>query len=168
LSKELIIYLFFITISGCSVFNKRSNVGIEEKERTNTEFLRKDNLTNNSFYIQKAEVELVRDNEKSIFLTSVKFCKPDSFLISIRTKTGIEAVRVFMTKDTVLINDRINRKLYFGSGNDIKKKFGYSFELLPVLFGAFVLKNDKVNKIENCEKEVIIISSKFQDCILEY
>jgi len=168
LFKKLVIYLIIIAISGCSVFNKQSNFGIDDKDKTNTEFLRSSNITNNSFYIQKAEVEVDTEVEKNSFLASVKFCKPDSFLISIRTKTGIEGVRIFMTKDTVLINDRINRKLYFGSGNDIKKKFGYSFKLLPVLFGAFVLNNDKLNEIKNCEEEVYKVSSKIEDYSLKY
>jgi hypothetical protein len=73
-----------------------------------------------------------------------------------------------MTEDTVLINDRMNRKLYYGSGNDITEKFGYSFKLLPVLFGAFVLNYDKINEIRNCEEEVYIINSKFENYNLKY
>ena len=40
-------------------------------------------------------------------MATIKYELPDKYLISIRSKAGIEAARIFITKDTVLINDRI-------------------------------------------------------------
>lgn len=166
--KELGLFLIIVIFSSCSVFKSQNVNNIGDKETTNTRDLQNRNLTNNSFYIQKADVEVVSENEKNSFLVSVKFCRPDSFLISIRSKSGIEAARVFITEDTVLINDRINRKLYFGSANDLRKKFGYSYKLLPVLFGDFILNRDSVKRNEKCQKEIFIINSNYEGYRLKY
>lgn len=139
-----------------------------DKSSTNLENLRKSNITNNSFFVQKVEVELVTEQERKSFLVSVKYCKPDSFLVSIRSKTGIEAARIFLSKDTLLINDRINRILYYGSANDMKRKFGFSNKLLPLLFGDFVLKNVSLNEIENCQENTFTINSNYEGFNIKY
>jgi len=118
--------------------------------------------------VQKAEVKVVFEEEEQSFLASVKFCKPDSFLISLKSKTGIEAARILITNDTLLINDRINRILYFGSGKDFKKKYGYSSKLLPVLFGDFVLNNSNLSTIENCQDGVFNFHSNYEGLRLKY
>ncbi len=166
--KKVVIYLILITLSGCSVFKKQSNYSIGGKEKTNTEFLINSNLTNNSFYIQKAEIEIDTDDDKSSFLASLKFCKPDTFLISIRAKTGIEAARIFITTDTVLINDRINRTLYFGSGSDLRNKFGYSNKLLPLLFGDYIPGNGIKEGEKKCIEGTYIVNSFIDAYNLKY
>jgi len=168
LYKELTLYFLIFTFSGCSVFKMQNENSISGKSGTNLVEIRKNNLTNNSFFVQKAEVELVSDDEKESFLASLKFCKPDSFLISIRSKTGIEAARIFITKDTLLINDRINRKLYFGSANDLERKFGYSNKLLPLIFGDFILKNANLNDLKDCREGVYTINSNYEGLNLKY
>ena len=141
---------------------------ISEKSERNLEELRKTNLTNSSFYIHKAEVELITEDGRESFLASIKYTKPDSFLISLRSKTGIEAARIFISNDTMLINDRINRKLYFGSAKDLKKKFGFSSKLLPVLFGDIILKNENLTEIENCKEGVYKLYSAYEGLRLNY
>lgn len=166
--KKIALYLILFTFTGCSVFRNQNSNNIGNKSTLDLQDLKKDNLTNNSFFVQKAEVEMVSENEKESFLVSVKFCKPDSFLVSLRSKTGLEAARIFMTADTLLINDRINRILYFGSGKDLKKKFGYSSKLLPVLFGDLILLNSNIITVENCLNEVYTVNSNYDTYSLKY
>ena len=71
----------------------------------------KNNLSKENFYIQKADIKVTQDNISVRFIASIKFRKPDSLLISVKSRTGIEAGRAFITKDTILINDRIKQKI---------------------------------------------------------
>jgi hypothetical protein len=102
------------------------------------------NITNRNFFIQKAQIEIVSNSINETFLASVKFLYPDTFLISIRSKTGIEAGRIFCTEDTILINDRINRKLLFGKPGIAGRKFGIATENLPVVLGDLISGNSVV------------------------
>jgi hypothetical protein len=69
---------------------------------------------------------------------NIRFVFPDQYLISLRSKTGIEAARIFITKDTVLVNDRINKIMYYGKPGDLEKRFGISYTVLPLLLGDFI------------------------------
>lgn len=166
--KKLALYLFIVIFSGCSVSKIQNKDSISDRSSTNIGEIRKSNLTNNSFFVQKADVELVSETERENLLVTIKHCKPDSFLISIRTKTGLEAARIFITKDTLLINDRVNRTLYFGSANDLKRKFGYSTKILPLLFGDIVLKSENLNIIKDCNEEVYALNSNYEGLSLKY
>ena len=101
------------------------------------------NLTKQNFFIRKAEIKVISEDGTDSFLGSMKFEQPDRFLLSLRTKTGIEAARIYLSGDTVLINDRINRILYHGSPMALKRKYGISASLLPVVLGDFL--NNKVS-----------------------
>jgi hypothetical protein len=83
-------------------------------------------------------------------LASIKFTKPDKYLISLKTRSGIEIVRAFITNDTVLVNDRINRKLYHGNGTAIKAKYGITESLIPVFLGDFFSKEETVDGQQKC------------------
>jgi hypothetical protein len=168
LYKKIALYLFLLSFTGCSVFKDQNYRTIGNKSTIDLEDLRKNNLTNNSFFVQKAEVEIVTDNEKEGFLVSVKFTQPDSFLVSLRSKAGLEAARIFMTADTLLINDRINRILYFGSGNDLKKRIGYSSKLIPVLLGDLISLRGDINTIGNCLDEIYTVNSSYDSYSLKY
>jgi len=147
-SKVVIFFLLFI-FYGCSVskLEKRNNSNnyLEKSKLINIESIVKQNITNESFKIQKCEIELISGDRKEKFIASVKFQKPDSFLISLRSGTGIEAARMFITSDTVIINDRFNKIILYGSDFDLKKKYGFNVEILPLLFGDLII--DRINKI---------------------
>ena len=102
------------------------------------EGVEKQNITIDNFFISKAEVEIISDDNKQKLLASIKFNYPDRYLISLKSKTGIEVARIFITDDTVLVNDRFNKKLYFGDPENLKKKFSISPELLPVILGDLI------------------------------
>jgi Domain of unknown function (DUF4292) len=110
----------------------------------------KGNLTNTDFFIEKAEVKIVNGGEEMSGLGSIKFQSPDKYLISLRSKTGIEAARIFLTKDSVYINDRINKRFYFGSSEDLKKKYGVANSFIPVLLGDYINDIQPVSKIGKC------------------
>jgi hypothetical protein len=142
LQEKIAIFLCVLFLAGCSVkrikFNSSPNGNEKDFYQIETKDIIGNNLTGNSFFIQKAEIEIVNGTDKQRFIASIKFGAPDSFLISIKSNTGIEAARVLLTKDTVLINDRINKTLYYGSESSVIKKYGFSSKLLPVFFGDVI------------------------------
>ncbi len=121
----------------------------EAKNEIKLNKLEERNLTKNSFFIQKADIYIRSDENDQKLLGSIKFEIPDKFLISLRSKTGIEVARIFITADTLLINDRINRVLYYGKPDFIGRKYGMNFSVLPLIFGDFV-SDDIIEGIGKC------------------
>jgi hypothetical protein len=96
------------------------------------------NLSCADFSIIRADIAADINGGKEKFLASFKYDFPDRWLISLRSSTGIEAVRAWITVDTVLINDRLHKKLYYGSGSIISKKYGVPVNAIPVVFGDLI------------------------------
>lgn len=148
------ILFIFILLTGCSVLKKgnKSNaeISVDLEKNSLEDKLEKQNLTNRSFFIQKADIEVYTDNENQSFSASIRFVVPDTFLISLRSKSGIEAARIFISKDTLLINDRINRKLYYGKPEYLEGRYGFSASLLPVILGDFIKDNKEEIINTNC------------------
>ena len=80
----------------------------------------------------------------------MKYRLPGNYLVSIRNKTGMEAARVYVTHDTVLINDRIYRKLYIGSNEYLLKKYGIATNSLPLVFGDYLKGLSEVEILKDC------------------
>ena len=100
-------------LSGCSSM-KKTIINVPVKSESNnlelTERTLNRNLTGIDFNIVKAEVEVMNNGESQKLVASVKYRKPGNYLVTIRNRTGIEAARVYITHDTVLINYSIYRK----------------------------------------------------------
>jgi hypothetical protein len=143
-----------IFITGCSAIKQRSNLKYASSEELKgdalLEAVRNQNLTNSSFFIQKAEIDISSEKENQKLIASIKYEFPDKYLVSLKSRTGIEAARIFISKDTVLINDRIKRILYFGTPEYLKKKFGVPPNVLPVVLGDFMYDNKNSSKEQYC------------------
>ena len=126
------------------------------------------NITNNGFFIQKAEIEILTPGGREKLIGTIKFEKPDKYLISIKSRTGIEGARIYITKDTVLVNDRINKKLYSGTSGYLNLKYGVSQSLLPLLFGDLILDTKCVNSPINCKDERAGINCPLKGVYLKY
>lgn len=135
---------------------------------TNIKETRDGNLSLSDFNIIRADVVADIKGEKQKFLASFKYEFPDRWLISLRSNTGIEAVRAWVTIDTVLINDRLHKKLYFGSGSIIERKYGVPVVAIPLMFGDLIesvlVNADSVQ----CNNGVHNYKSKINDLITEY
>ena len=147
--KVILISILGIFIGSCSVTrslkkNKDENSNLVFSDNV-LEDVKEQNITNTSFFIQKAEIELITENGKEKFLASIKFEKPDKYLVSLRSKAGIEGARIYISGDTILVNDRINKRMYFGTSFYLKKKFGLTQTFLPLIFGDIIMNSD-------CEK----------------
>jgi hypothetical protein len=150
--KEVIVILA-ITLSGCSSMKKTmTNLPVKSSDDrlALTERTTNRNLTARDFNIVKAEVEILNNGESQKLVATVKYRKPGNYLVTIRNRTGIEAARVYITHDTVLINDRIYRKLYCGSNEYLLKKYGVATNSLPLIFGDYLSDLTEVEILKDC------------------
>lgn len=165
------ISLIIFTLLGCSGIKRagRSAADISGGgDFTSDEILKSRNLTNNNFFIQKAEVEISTEEISGKFIASIKFVVPDQFLISIRSRTGIEVARMFLSDDTVLINDRINRKLYHGDPEFVNIKYGIPVDIMPILLGDYVSGNEQDSKPEKCSGGLTKLGSTVKGLKVNY
>ena len=140
-------------MTGCSVFRKatRTDSGIFGRSDIITkEAVLGNNLTSENFYIRKAEISIQSDELDQKFVATIKFTLPGEYLISLRSRSGIEAARIFVTNDTILANDRINRILYYGKPDVLSVRYGIPYEILPVLFGDYTTGIVGGNETEKC------------------
>jgi hypothetical protein len=85
----------------------------------------------------------------------------------------MEIARAYITSDTVLVNDRLNRVTYYGKPEKLSAKFGVPVEILPVVLGDYVsglsLNNNSRIKCTNGTSDIssVVKGSKvnyFIDC----
>lgn len=146
------ILLIAILLTGCSVSRKSSIVSYEDATAgtISEKSIVERNLTNGNFYIQKAEIALYNEGETVSLLATLKYQKEGRYLISLRTRSGVEVVRMLIANDTILANDRINKKLYRGSTLYLESKYGISFVTLPVILGDYIYDNNIGESIIDC------------------
>lgn len=154
MQKISCILLIIFCLSGCSVIkqSKLSDTAVDN-EFLNSEIVnavKGNNLTNNNLYISKAEIIISGEDVDKKLIASLKFNYPDRYLISVKSWSGIEVGRFFLTSDTILVNDRINKKLYYGSGQYFKRKYGIKISELPVIIGDLVEENLSDNEKTKC------------------
>ena len=139
---------------GCSLTKRAGNVTIPLPVATESdnilENVARQNITSAGFFIQKAEIELTNQNGKQKFLASIKFEYPYKYIISIKSRAGIEGARIYISKDSIMVNDRINKKMYFGTTFSLTRKYGLSQSLLPLVFGDLLVEKNQQKLKEKC------------------
>lgn len=153
--RQVIIFILFtILLAACSVTGKRRAAPVSEDALVRAEDfyneLRQDNLSSSGFYISRADIDLNTPAIDIKLIATVKYLFPDSLFISLRTRTGIEAGRVLLTDDTVLVNDRINRLIYYGEPGDLEKKYQIPASAVFAMFGDFIGQPQTYEKSVRC------------------
>jgi hypothetical protein len=126
------------------------NVNKDTLSETILKKIENQNISKDGFFIEKAEISSENEKGSEKFLASIKFKAPEKYLISIRSKTGIEVARIFLSHDTVLANDRINRILYYGKPLALKNQYGITSSVLAVVFGDILNSNQSYNLKGSC------------------
>jgi hypothetical protein len=159
---KLIVISIIITVfsTGCSVLRTRNvndNVAVHNMNNASVmKGVHDNNISGNGYFVKKADVEVFSQGQRENVVATVKYSPGGEYLVSVRTKTGIEAARVFIGKDTLMINDRMNKVLYIGKPDYIRRKFSIPADILPVIFGDFI----KLEKVEN--EDSICIDGKLK------
>jgi hypothetical protein len=119
------------------------------------------NISNNGFFIEKADIIISRNGENQKYLFTAKFQKPDKFLVSVRNTSGIEGARIYITNDSVFVNDRINGRLLYGKRNDLERKTGIPADLEKIAFGDLIFNVGQAGKhFEGIDNQGIMIINK--------
>jgi hypothetical protein len=137
-------------LAGCSATRKAANNGSGNTSGNTLESVYLNNLSNNDFYIQKAEINFIQDNISVRVIADIKFRRPDSIMITVRSRTGIEAGRAFITKDTLIIKDRFNKKLLIGKPETLAKKYGIDPSFLFTVIGDIVVEEKDKSLFLEC------------------
>jgi len=172
-NRLIIIILALIIVAGCSV--KRAAIptpvapfGFEGSGMLSVSDVTELNFTAQSFFIQRADINIVGDGISQRVISTIKFAEPDSFLISVRALGGlIEVARVLLTSDTILVNDRINSTLYFGSNQNLSAKYGFDLMFFPVLLGDLITGQQTFSEI-NCYNGKAVLREFRQGYIINY
>jgi hypothetical protein len=161
-----------VVLSGCSVFRKSGSTPGEAAKEVIDEnsfaSVVRNNISNENFYIQKADVKVTQDDISARFVAGIKFRKPDSLLISVRSRTGIEAGRAFITKDTILLNDRINRKLLIGNPEIIGEKYGIDPVFIFAILGDIIVDEKGLKESLSCKKGIYQNEFEIDNKSVEY
>lgn len=170
--KVIGIIFLGVLLSGCSVFRKAGGSGIQgisiNESAEPLDVVVSQNICSKGFYIQKAELEYINGKNKEKFLASIKFEFPDKYLISVKSRTGIEGARIFITKDSVYVNDRINKKMYFGSAFGLRRRFGLNQVFLPLIFGDLLLERDRRSYKVSCSEDKMIFDAYVRGARVNY
>jgi hypothetical protein len=170
--KIVTIVVLGLFSAGCSVIRNKSDRNLEiSKEYISENILesvKRQNITNQNFFIQKAEIEILVQNNREKLIGSVKFIHPDKYLISLKGRTGIEGARIYTSGDTMLINDRINKKVYSVSTLYLKRKYGISTDFLPLIFGDLVLEINPKDRKTSCIGDKVNFDCVVQGILLNY
>jgi len=146
--------IILILGGGCSASRRMNKSGTFPGERNLNGAvagaIKSNNLSGNNFYIRKAEISVTDRNITNRFNASIKFRKPDSMLVSIKSLIGIEAGRMLLTGDTVIINDRVNKKMIRGNTERLGRKYGIDPSLIFALLGDFIISHKDENRQINC------------------
>jgi hypothetical protein len=167
----LILFLFLFTVS-CSVLKEGAETELEPSNiKDNTgilEYVRSNNLSRQSFFIPKADIEIISGESVQKVFCSIKYEFPDKYMISIKSRTGIEVARVFISKDTILINDRINKKLYYIAGSYTQKRYGITNSAFSVIFGDLKCENSAEDVKSKCINEKLNVDCGIDQNYLSY
>ena len=169
MSGKPLILILLVLLTGCSALK----TGKTKTEHISSRFfdfrkIMAQNLTVNDFNIRKAEVQIAIGDEKQILLASVKYKTPGYWLISLKNNIGIEITRAYITTDTLLINDRLEKKMFYGKTNAIEKRYGIPFIAIPVIFGDFVEENPESIDSIKCVGAKDTLNIKFDKFEIEY
>ena len=165
----VIIFLGLIIVAGCSVKRKSLSSAKDSDftEMLNVSDITELNFTAQSFFIQRADLNIRGNGGSQKAMATIRYAKPDSFLISVRALSVLEVARILITSDTILINDRLNSTLYFGSNQNVKKKYGFDLMVFPVLLGDLITGSQTLTGI-NCNGGNAVLREKKGDYILNY
>ena len=170
MSGGKVILIIAFMLAGCSAVRK---AGVTSDEpgygyKNLVERVIAGNITGSNFNITKADIEIENNGQKQKLMANMKYRKPGIYLLSVRSKTGIEAARAYITDDTLMINDKIYRKLYCGSTEYLSDKYGISINSLPLITGDFLSNFTDRYGVPECENGIERIQSYLNEKMIWY
>jgi hypothetical protein len=175
LQKVILITVFLILAAGCSPLRKQQkSPSYADSSELNISRVLNHNLSISCFNITKGKVRYNDDKTSEEAFFNLKYSPDFKFLVSLRSRAGIEGARIYFDKDTILANDRINHKFYVGSSRYFLIKYGIDKEILPLIFGDLKTLLPVDENINCKNNECLIVQERdqrkliyFFDCKIE-
>jgi hypothetical protein len=168
LRKTLIVFLLILNFA-CSVErigSKREAVLEKNKIGSIVQNIENNNISNFNFFIENGDIVIQNKDEIKRYKFTVKHKRTDTYLISIRNSIGLEGARIYLSKDSLFINDRINRRVIYGTTNRIENILGLPLSFLKMAFGDIIISSDSSKKIMDQNNNRILISQYVSGVIL--
>ena len=166
--QKVVSYLFLVIIlGGCAPVKVLTDSESDLKEKNIRQVIEGNNISSAGFAVPKAEIVFLMDGSEQKLLSNIKFDGKGNFLISLRSSSGFEALRILITNDSIKANDRINRKFYTGSDDYILWKYGIRKEMLILFFGDLLIAQNN-NYISECINGEATITGAYKNFSLKY
>lgn len=157
-----------ILISSCSTVSRLNTVSDNASERSDIlKLILNNNLSNNNFQIQKIELKVNLKGQEDKFLANLKYAQNGDLLISIRNFTGIEGLRILLRGDSIKINDRLNKRFYYGNAQYLIGNYGIRKEMITIILGDLFVNQANLTRT-NCTDNLISIKSIYKNYELRY
>jgi hypothetical protein len=158
--RKTLILISLIFLSGCAIkrvaSDRQYSSGTLNIDQLVDSVLKK-NISEEGYFIEKADISINTNGNNEKYLLTARFQAPDKFLVSIRNTAGIEGARIYITKDSVFVNDRIHSRLLSGNKSILERKTGIPADLATVALGDLILDKEQTgNRYEGNEKQVVI------------
>ncbi|MFN8241976.1 MAG: DUF4292 domain-containing protein [Bacteroidales bacterium] len=170
--QKLIFYTLALLLLASCATTKKTSGGTEELNiHKRDSLLGKTLLKNVSFdgyFIEKGRISSSGQEGRISLFFNMKCQAKGVYMISLRSFAGLEAFRVYIDKDTVLVNDRLNQVLLKGDPVDFEKITGLPFELLNIITGDFFPGKSLDEKSNGCRNGVTKYSGYLRGLLLDY
>lgn len=168
-----IIVCLILICAGCSSARRVSGPGYNGTDdgMAVMDGVLRNNITNYGFHISRVDINYNINGVSGRFIAAVRHRNPDTVLIVLKHTTGIEIGRIYMDSDTILINDRINRRLMYGDPGNIEAKYGIDKKAIMIILGDILI--DDVNEIRkyknmNCQKGILKSQARINERNINY
>ena len=111
-------------LAGCKTTRNSIGLTYERNVEGVKESLKKNKIAVNTIWIKKYNCEIIANWKRKEFYGDIKIIKGERIAITIKSGIGIETARILLTKDSVIIIDRINKEVYCGGYEKMKQYFG--------------------------------------------
>lgn len=131
----------------------------------------RNNITNYGFNISRADIHYNIDGVSGRLIAAVRHRNPDTVLIVLKHTTGIEIGRIYMDSDTILINDRVNRRLMYGDPGYLEVKYGIDKKALMIILGdIFIDDGNEIGGYKNmkCQKGILRSQARVNERNINY
>ena len=153
----------------CSVFKKGSSKeNIVYSGTLSVSNVTDINVSSLNFDIQKISIELMTSDGSQSFMANLKYRIGGEYLISLRSKMGIEIARISLKDDSIFVFDRINRILYEEDGYYFLNEFGFDISFLSLIFGNVLLDGMPKDEIFSCNNGNTIIINRLGEINVKY
>lgn len=160
--RKTLIFIALISLSACAIKKVASERQFDSRSLSGEQLIDsvyKRNISEYDYFIEKAEIKIVTNENTERYLFTIKHQKPDKYLVSIRNTSGIEGVRIFITEDSIFVNDRINSRLMIGKRSFLERRIGIPGDFFKVAFGDLVYDKKRAgSKVEQINNQLNIIS----------